>query len=834
MCQIINRLSIVLLTLALTACAALNIGAQVVINEVLAANLTVYSPNGDTPDYIELYNTSGSPINLYGWTLTDNTNTPNKFAFPPGAVIPPYGYVIVWCDSDTNNPVDFHATFNLSAKEGEEVALYRNNLLIDYVKYGVQIADKAICRIPNGTGPWRLGLPTPKDSNTAVQMGNPIYLKLNEWLATNSNGSDWIEVYNPRTNGPVDMSLMYFTSTKMDGTTNLATSIVPQLSFIDSGGFVLFWCDKRPQDGANHLDFALSSTYGETTSLYLSNRITLVDRVVFGPQIRNVSMGRLPDGSTNIVYFPAGKSTPEESNFIPITNIVVNEILAHTDPPLEDAVEFYNLTSSPIDISGWWLSNDRDKPQKYRIPNNTIIPANGFIVFYEYQFNTGANAFTFNSAHGDEVCLASADSSGNLTGYILYKSFVATENGVSLGRYVKSDGGTDFVPMSRLSFTTNPLYYVTRDDPPSYIGIFRLGTGAPNPYPLIGPVVISEIMYHPPDIGTNDNPYDEYIELRNITTTNVPLYSTATNAPMQYTNTWRIRGDVDFDFPQGIVIPPGGSILVVNFDPLTNQTQLLSFCQTYNIPTNTPMYGPYKGKLSNRSSTIELYKPDPVQLPPHPDAGYVPYIFVEKVKYEDRDPWPANADGTGYSIHRFSLTGYANDQTNWFGGPPTPAADFIAPSIVTQPLSQTVSVGSSVSFSVSATGTVPRYQWFFNGAILVNATNPVYTISNVQTNHAGNYWVVVTNELGRATSAVAVLTVTTTVKPQFTIPELLSGGLIKLTIKGVPGQVYALETSTNLIDWTTLAVITNTNSSVVFQDSATNAPRRFYRSRLVQ
>ncbi|MCX7871832.1 MAG: lamin tail domain-containing protein [Verrucomicrobiae bacterium] len=809
--------------------------SQVVLNEILAANNgVVFSPNGDNPDYIELYNNSGSTVSLFGYTLTDNTNSPNKFVFPPYAVIPPYGYVVVWCDSDTNNPVDFHATFALSAEEGEEMALYKNGIRVDYIKFGFQVANRSIGRTPSGSSAWKLGYPTPGEQNREVQLGNPMYLKINEWMATNSKGADWIEIYNPRTNGPVDMSYMYLTSTKMDGTSNLASSVIPPLSFIDSNAFFMLICDKDPEKGANHVDFALSSTYGETTSLYLSNRVTLVDRVVFGPQFRDISMGRLPDGATNIVYFPSGRSTPAESNFMPLTNVVVNELLAHTDPPLEDAVEFYNLTSSAIDISGWWLSNNEDEPQKYRIPSNTVIPPNGFIVFYEYQFNVGANAFTFNSARGDEVVLTSADASGNLTGYRLSKSFGATQNGVSLGRYVKSYGGTDLVPMSKLSFTTNPLYEVKPTDPPSYIGIFRLGTGAPNPYPLVGPIIFSEIMYHPPDIGTNDNALDEYIELCNISSSSFPLYSTATNAPMQYTNTWRIRGEIEFDFPQGVVLPPNGKVLVVNFDPVTNQTQLTAFTQKFNVPTNTPIFGPYKGKLSNRAGTIELYKPDPVQLPPHPDAGLVPYIFVEKVRYEDRNGWAASADGNGFSLHRFSYTGYANDVTNWFAGAPTPGSDFLSPAIIVQPQSLTVSPGDTATLSVSATGTALRYQWFFNGALVINATNPVLSISSVGTNHAGLYWVIVTNELAKATSAVAQLTVSTVAKPQFMQPVLQADGSIKLTVKGVSNQIYAIDSSTNLVDWTPIVQMTNTNSVFTIFDVTTNAPRKFYRSRVIQ
>ncbi len=80
--------------------------------------------------------------------------------------------------------------------------------------------------------------------------------------------------------------------------------------------------------------------------------------------------------------------------------------------------------------------------------------------------------------------------------------------------------------------------------------------------------------------------------------------------------------------------------------------------------------------------------------------------------------------------------------------------------IVTQPLSQTVSVGSNVLFSTSATGYgTLRYQWRFNGVNVTGATNSSYTVANTQVTNAGSYVVVVTNTLGAATSSVAVLTV---------------------------------------------------------------------------
>ncbi len=51
------------------------------------------------------------------------------------------------------------------------------------------------------------------------------------------------------------------------------------------------------------------------------------------------------------------------------------------------------------------------------------------------------------------------------------------------------------------------------------------------------------------------------------------------------------------------------------------------------------------------------------------------------------------------------------------------------------------------------------YQWFFADTNIPGATGNVFTINNVQATNAGNYFVIVTNLYGSATSSVAVLTV---------------------------------------------------------------------------
>jgi hypothetical protein len=101
----------------------------------------------------------------------------------------------------------------------------------------------------------------------------------------------------------------------------------------------------------------------------------------------------------------------------------------------------------------------------------------------------------------------------------------------------------------------------------------------------------------------------------------------------------------------------------------------------------------------------------------------------------------------GFYRARF-LSGYSGQKSN-------------PPFIVTHPEGQTVVEGDNVTFSVTVSGSLPRgYQWQFEGMDIAGATSTSYTRFNAQTNHAGEYRVMVTNAYGAVTSQGAVLTVT--------------------------------------------------------------------------
>ncbi len=419
-----------------------------------------------------------------------------------------------------------------------------------------------------------------------------------------------------------------------------------------------------------------------------------------------------------------GSPEPAQPNIPPV---LITEVLTRTDvtPPL-DTLELHNPTGQLVDISGWWLTDDFNTPLKFRIPAGTTIGANGYVTFDESQFNPGGTGFGFGS-DGDDIWLFSATAaSTNLTGYSHGHSFGAAEDGVSFGRHVTSEGKEHFVAQTFSSLGTN------------------------NVGPRVGPVVIEEIMYHPPALGgTNDNTTEEYVALRNLSVDTVPLFDT--NLP---TNTWRLRGGIDFDFPTNVTLAGSERILLVSFSQ-TNNEMSSAFRTRYDVKDGVRLFGPYMGKLDNSSDSVELKKPTT------PVLGAIPYVLIDKIEYSDSAPWPVGADGFGLSLQRRDSAAYGNDPANWIAAPANPAvpptlSDTLV--ITTQPLNQTVAAYQTVNFSVAASNGAPlHYQWHFNGTPVTGATNSLLTLSSAQPEQAGQYNVLIFNAAGSAVSSNAAL-----------------------------------------------------------------------------
>jgi Lamin Tail Domain len=308
--------------------------------------------------------------------------------------------------------------------------------------------------------------------------------------------------------------------------------------------------------------------------------------------------------------------------------VLINEVSTHTDLPATDAIELFNPNESSIDLGGWYLSDDLVDLMKFRIPVGTVIPAGSYLVFDSSDFNADPNspkAFSL-SAHGDEVFL-SKDSTGCL-GFCHGFTYGEIENGMTFGRYVTSTGDEHFI--AQKAATLN----------------------AGNAGPLVGPIVISEIMYHP----ANDS--DEYLEIANNSSDSVALFDK--KFP---NNTWKVKG-FGFTFPIGITLAPNEVVLI-----LSASTPISAFRIAHGIADSVRIFTA-GARLSNDSDTLSLLEPKD----PYDDGKgtVVPYKLVEQINYQDEARWPSGPDGNGEALRRKDLRAYGNDPDNWSGTFPSP------------------------------------------------------------------------------------------------------------------------------------------------------------------
>lgn len=315
--------------------------------------------------------------------------------------------------------------------------------------------------------------------------------------------------------------------------------------------------------------------------------------------------------------------------------VVINEILSHSDAPYEDAVELYNPGSQSVCLEDWFLTDDLDEPRKYRIAEGTRIGPGEYLVFFAQQFNSkpgGEGSFGL-SEHGEEIYLIAASKNGEFGGYRDGGSFSASPVNQTLGRYEASDGVV-FIPMERPTFG---------QENPGSVEQFRQNSGGANAPPLVGPIVISEILFEP----AGDR--SEYLILSNISDRDVALYY-----PGNWAIAWQFTDGIRYQFPENTVIAPGQSVYVVEMDPET-------FREQYALSQDTVIFGPYEGKLSNEGERITLSRPDHFDQ----EEGVHPYVVADTLAFGTEAPWPEVEANLGTAIMRRDLTDVGDDPENW-------------------------------------------------------------------------------------------------------------------------------------------------------------------------
>jgi hypothetical protein len=344
--------------------------SPVKINEVVSTGDAV---NGD---WIELYNTSASAINIGGAILSDSEDQ-HQLLIPSGTVIAGHGYYAIRVD-DPANPNEF----GLGGSDSARLFAPGDTTLstpVDSFTW-TSAAPTSWGRDVPGTGSWVQTLASTFDAPNNVGTGsvpNIADVQISEVRTTGDDvHGDWIELHNTGP-APADLS-----GAILSDNDDSHTFVIPANTTLAAGGYQAFRVDDPAVPGNFGLGDADSARLFSAGTT-LGAAASAVDEFAWTDHA-HTSWGRNPlDGDaweeTNAATF--GAANDFSSTVTPdISWVVLNEIESNGDTANGDWVELYNTSDQAVDLSGAVLSDD-DDTDAFVIPNGTTIAAGGYATF---------------------------------------------------------------------------------------------------------------------------------------------------------------------------------------------------------------------------------------------------------------------------------------------------------------------------------------------------------------------------------------------------------------------------------------------------------------------
>ncbi len=321
------------------------------INEFMASNDAAYADeNGEYDDWIEIYNAEDKDVDIAGMYISDKTDDPTAYQIPSGkgaTVIPAHGFLVLWADDQTDQGV-LHLPFKLSSG-GEAIVLTASDgsTLIDQHVFDAQETDISEGRLPDGSDNWvKFSTPTPGASNNGASTDVPPVISNVTVTPAEINPGDEVTVTATVTDENNDVQ----TVTVTYGTNSTDAQTVEMT--------------------ANDNDYSASiGSFEDGTQVYF-----------FVKAVDSKGLEAISD----TVNFSVGYIPPV---------LYINEFMASNDNTItdnygeyEDWIEIYNPNDYPVNIGGFYITDDLTDMTAWQIPDNqpdsTTIPAGGFLLLW--------------------------------------------------------------------------------------------------------------------------------------------------------------------------------------------------------------------------------------------------------------------------------------------------------------------------------------------------------------------------------------------------------------------------------------------------------------------
>lgn len=378
------------------------------ITELMPSNSgTITNGDGEYCDWIELYNPTDQPINLAGFTITDDPGTPAQYVLPYW-VLDPGAYVVAYADDQPSTDTELHVPFKLKNK-GEILFLFDSKgTEVQRINFPGMDSNDSFS-LSTDTGEWEPtdrctpGFPNTDDGYAIYQQSriavSPV--AINEVMPGNTitlrdedgDYSDWVELYNSSTE-PIDL-----TGWGLSDTETMPKQWEFPSTQIQPGEYLVIFLSGKNKAGTSaqlHTDFKLN-TY-EDTVLLSNQRGQIVSKVDIRDVKEDLSYALIPSTGQWKLYSqptPGYPNTTEGWNALQKnlysgldSPIIISEVMSNNATTLQDQygeypdwIELYNCSENDVDLSGWGLTDDTGALGRWQFPP-VILPPGEYLTVY--------------------------------------------------------------------------------------------------------------------------------------------------------------------------------------------------------------------------------------------------------------------------------------------------------------------------------------------------------------------------------------------------------------------------------------------------------------------
>lgn len=363
-------------------------------------------------DWVELHNTAQEAVDLSGFVLSDNVGN-DKYVFPAGTVLEGDGYLVVCCTQQVAAPEV--APFGLRQDLEENLVLKTADGRIVELVQTMPMSGGSMALQADGS--WSLtDAVSAGYENTAA--GHAAYLEQTgaqagsirvsevmadeQWVLADSQGrfSDWVELHNT-TDRAIDLSGWYLT----DDPAQPQKWMIPSL-VLQPGEYRVIFCsgEDRTVSDELHAGFSLSAA-GESLTLYAHGGVA-VDSVNFPASQENRAFV-FENGEAVLTDQPTPGYENTQQGYeafceaaLPQGKLAIWEVMTANDRYLPqllgncyDWVELRNISDEPLDLSGFYLSDDPDVPQMHQLRSRTLQPGASVVIILSGEPDMARNGY---------------------------------------------------------------------------------------------------------------------------------------------------------------------------------------------------------------------------------------------------------------------------------------------------------------------------------------------------------------------------------------------------------------------------------------------------------